>query len=77
MLSRVMPVLSRVMSVLSRVMPVLSRVMSVKFSVNFAVESGRGLSPRPARDKYLHGKTEKRAARAYISHRSTLTKTLL
>ena len=70
MLSRVMPVLSRVMSVLSRVMP-------VKFSLNFAVESGHGLSPRPARDKYLHGKTEKRAAGAYISHRSTLAKTLL
>ena len=50
----------RVMSVLSRVMSVLSRVVSVKFSVNFAVESGRGLSPRPARDKYLHGKIEKR-----------------
>ena len=43
-------------------MSVLSRVMSVKFSVNFAVESGRGLSPRPAHDKYLHGKTEKRPA---------------
>ena len=52
--------LSRVMPVLSMVMSVLSMVMSVKFSVNFAVESVRGLSPRPARDKYLHGKTEKR-----------------
>ena len=72
-----MSVLSRAMPVLSRVMPVLSMVMPVKFSVNFAVESGRGLSPRPARDKYLHGKTEKRAAGAYVSQRSTLNKTLL